>query len=93
MAAKTEIYSVRLSTKWLVVISMLAGVGMNNIEVSKWYLALVKTVESLCEAVYGTISLITTITGSLTAWQLVLTLLALMVITVMTMYVIGRFLR
>lgn len=61
-----------IKTKWLVALSMLAGVGLQNVEVSKWYLAIVKTAEGIGGGLHGFFSLILQIGGSMTGFQLVM---------------------
>lgn len=69
-----------LNTKWTVMLSMLAGVGLQHIEVSKWYLAVVKTAEGIGAALHGIASLFLTAFESMSGFQLVMCFISLLLV-------------
>lgn len=69
---KAEIAHPTIKTKWLVALSMLAGLGLKEVEVSKWYLAIVKTCEAIAGAIHSTLQLLISIGGSMTGFEIVI---------------------
>lgn len=89
----------KLSPKTVIALCMLAGYGLSHMEVSKWYSVAVTTVEALGggfgSAFYNTASIALEIGGTLSGFELILTMVcvvsaAVILLLGMKLLIFGR---
>lgn len=93
MSSKAEKPKVSNSVQSYTILCMVAGYGISQMEVSKWYKITVQTFEAIGEGFFGVATFATSLFGSLSGFQLIISVVLFVIAFFVCLYLVVKMIR